>query len=96
MPGTITAGMRKHVPLLVLGLAPSFFRFCPANAQAPLTLAQVTALAVQASPTLTAAGQTVAQAQARVGQAQAQRRLQITFNSRSSLSYGTEPHEAAP
>ena len=97
--------MRKNAPLLalfafspVLGAAPAEAQTpaqtsvqtpAPAPPQAPLTLAQVTALAVRASPTLTAAGQSVAQAQARVGQAQAQRRLQITFNSTSSLSYGT-------
>ena len=55
-------------------------------ANAPLTLPQVTALAVQSSPALSVAQQNVAQAQARVGQAQAQRRFQITFNSTASLS----------
>ena len=53
---------------------------------APLTLVRVTQLAIQASPALTAAQQNVLQAQARVGQAQARRRLQITFNSTASLS----------
>ncbi len=64
------------------------FVFLPLSvqAQAPLTLSQVTALAISASPALTAAQQGVLQAQARVGQAQAQRRFQITFNSTASLS----------
>ncbi len=73
--------MRTALLLACLVLLPG-----AADAQTPLTLAQVTALAAEASPTLTAARLTVAQAQARVGQAQAQRRLQITFNSTASLS----------
>ena len=73
--------MRIALILTVLVLLPS-----AAQAQAPLTLAQVTALAASASPSLTAAQQSVLQAQARVGQAQAQRRLSITFNSTASLS----------
>ena len=55
-------------------------------AQTPLTLAQITQMAVDASPALSAARQSVAQAQARTQQAQAGRRLQITFNSTASLS----------
>ena len=58
----------------------------PCAAQAPLTLAQVTQMASDASPALTAARQNVAQAEARVGQAQAGQRFQITFNSTASLS----------
>jgi len=93
--------MRKNAPLLALITAWAFFgpylgsrsaeaqtpAVVPAAAAGtPQTLAQVTSLAVQASPSLTAARQSVAQAQARVGQAQAQRRFQITFNSTASLS----------
>lgn len=63
----------------------------------PLTLTQANAQAAQSSPALTAAAQTLAQARARVGQAQAQRRLQITFNSTASLSnvgvYQTPPSQ---
>ena len=43
-------------------------------------------MATDASPTLVAARQSVAQAQARVGQAQTQKRFQLTFNSTASLS----------
>ena len=57
-----------------------------ALAQAPLTLAQVTQMATDASPALSAARQTVAQASARTRQAEAGRRFQITFNSTASLS----------
>jgi len=89
--------MRKNAPLLALLIPGPFFGSCAeaqmpalaptaAAAGTPQTLAQVTSLAVQASPSLTAARQSVAQAQARVGQAQAQRRFQITFNSTASLS----------
>lgn len=59
---------------------------CPCAAQAPLTLAQITQRAADASPALSAARQSVAQAQARLGQAEAGRRFQITFNSTASLS----------
>ena len=59
---------------------------CPCAAQAPLTLDQITQMAADASPSLTAARQNVAQAQARAGQAQAQKRFQLTFNSTASLS----------
>ena len=62
----------------------------PVSAQAagggPLTLAQADALAAQSSPFLTSAAQSLAQARARVGQAQAGRRFQITFNSTVSGS----------
>ena len=63
-----------------------FMLAVPCAAQAPLTLAQITQMAENASPALSAARQSVAQAQARVGQAEAGRRLQITFNSTASLS----------
>ena len=55
---------------------------------APLTLAQVTASALQVSPTVSISQQSLAQARARLGQAQAQRRYQITFNSTASVSNG--------
>ena len=76
-------------PLLLLTAWPLLWAG-PASAQnagaGPLTLAQANALAAQASPSLTSAAQSLAQAGARVGQAQAQRRFQITFNSTASLS----------
>ena len=55
-------------------------------AQTPLTLAQITQMAADTSPALSAARQSVAQAQARTQQAQAGKRFQITFNSTASLS----------
>ncbi len=58
----------------------------PSPASAPLTLGQATDLVLGGSPAVTAARQALAQAQTRVGQAQAARRLQITFNSTASLS----------
>ena len=63
-----------------------FVLAAPCAAQTPLTLAQITQMAEGASPALSAARQAVAQASARVGQAEAGRRLQITFNSTASLS----------
>ena len=54
----------------------------------PLTLAQATTLALGVSPSVAIAQQGLAQALARSGQAQAQRRLQITFNSTAGLSNG--------
>jgi len=70
--------------------APALAQSVPAAAQptpsAPLTLERATALALGGSPAVTVARQALAQAQARVGQAQAGRRLQITFNSTVSLS----------
>jgi outer membrane protein TolC len=85
--------MRKNTPLLALITIGAFCGSCPAEAQspapptlAPLTLSQITDLAIQSSPALSAARQNVTQAQARVGQAQAGRRFQITFNSTASLS----------
>lgn len=51
-----------------------------------LTLPQAVRRALATSPAAQAAAQTLAQAQARLGQAQAARRLQITFNSTASLS----------
>ncbi len=89
--------MRKNAPLLAL-LAAALLG-SPATAQtappAPLTLAQITQIAASASPTLTAARQSVLQAQARVGQAQAARRFQITFNSTASLS-GASVYQPPP
>jgi outer membrane protein len=67
--------------------------FAPVGAQAQaaggLTLAQVTASALQVSPSVSIAQQTLAQARARLGQAQAGRRYQITFNSVASVSNGS-------
>ncbi len=85
--------MRKNAPLLLVIVCP-LLGPCRTMAQAlgqpgqnaPLTLAQITQMAADASPALSAARQSVAQAQARVGQAQAGRRFQITFNSTASLS----------
>ena len=54
-----------------------------------LTLAQVTASALQVSPSVSIAQQSLAQARARLGQAQAGRRYQITFNSVASISNGS-------
>ena len=86
----MTVRMRKNPTLLALVMAGPLFGAGPAEAQtpapAPLTLAQVTNLAVQSSPSLSVARQNLVQAQARVGQAQAGRRFQITFNSTASLS----------
>ena len=53
-----------------------------------LTLGQATAIALQVSPSVSIAQQNLAQARARLGQAQAGRRYQITFNSTASLSNG--------
>ncbi len=53
---------------------------------AVLTLPNAVRQALAGSPSAQAAAQTLAQAQARLGQAQAGRRLQITFNSTGSLS----------
>jgi len=90
--------MRKNVPLLVLLSCP-LLEPCSATAQtaqpAPLTLAQITQIASDASPALSAARQSIAQAQARVGQAQAARRFQITFNSTASLS-GASVYQPPP
>ncbi len=82
--------MQKTTTLFLLLAAWPHAGAGPASAQTaaaePLTLAQAGALAAQSSPMLTAAAQTLAQAGARIGQAQAQRRFQITFNSTASLS----------
>ncbi|MGI4790480.1 MAG: TolC family protein [Janthinobacterium lividum] len=86
--------MRKNALLLTFIAAGVCVGTWPAEAQTaapttdsqPLTLAQITTLAVQSSPALAAARQNLAQAQARVGQAQAQRRFQVTFNSTVSES----------
>ncbi len=51
-----------------------------------LTLPNAVRQALATSPNAQAAAQTLVQAQARLGQAQAGRRLQITFNSTASLS----------
>jgi len=51
-----------------------------------LTLPNAVRQALATSPNAQAAAQTLAQAEARLGQAQAGRRLQITFNSTGSLS----------
>jgi outer membrane protein TolC len=85
--------MRKNAPLL-FAIACPLFGPCSVTAQAPaptgqavpVTLAQITQRAFAASPALSAARQSVIQAQARTQQAQAGRRLQITFNSTASLS----------
>lgn len=66
-----------------------------APAGASLTLSEVTGLAASASPSLTAAQQNVLQAEARVGQAQAGQRFQITFNSTASLS-GASVYQPPP
>lgn len=82
--------MQKTLPPLFFLTAWSLLGARPGLAQiaaaGPLTLAQASAQAAQSSPALTSAAQSLAQAGARVGQAQAQRRLQITFNSTASLS----------
>ncbi len=88
--------MTHTLPLLFLASLPALAvpalaqSASPAAAQAvtggPLTLGQATDLVLGGSPAVTAARQALAQAQARVGQAQAARRLQITFNSTASLS----------
>ncbi len=87
---TINDCMRKTPSLLLLLTAWPLIGVGPASAQAvgagPLTLAQASALAAQSSPALTGAAQSLAQARARVGQAQAGRRFQITFNSTVSAS----------
>lgn len=63
---------------------------CPAPAQPAgtqaLTLTDAVSAALAANPAARAAGQQLAQAQARLGQAQALRRFQITFNSTVSGS----------
>ena len=93
--------MRKNALLLaLLAAGPLFGPYTvaaqtPTADQAPLTLTQITQMAFQVSPTLTAAQQSVVQAQARVGQAQAQRRFQITFNSTASLS-GANVYQPPP
>ena len=81
--------MTKNALFLTLPLAGSLLGPSAARAQAPLTLAQVTQMAADASPALSAARQTVAQASARTRQAEAGRRFQITFNSTASLSAAT-------
>lgn len=68
-----------------LGAGPAGAQAAPADA---LTLAQVTASALQVSPSVSIAQQNLAQARARLGQSQAQRRYQITFNSVASVSNG--------
>lgn len=82
--------MRKTPSLLLLLTAWPTLGAGPASAQTtgtePLTLAQASALAAQSSPSLTGAAQSLAQARARVGQALAGRRFQITFNSTISGS----------
>ncbi len=90
--------MRTHAPLLAfLALGPLCLPAAaqtpptPAADQTPLTLQQVTALAFQSSPSLSAAQFGVTQASARVSQAQAQKRFQITFNSTASTSNAHYP-----
>lgn len=78
--------MTKNASFLALLLASSLLGPSAVHAQAPLTLAQVTQMAADASPALSAARQTVAQATARTQQAEAGRRFQITFSSTASLS----------
>lgn len=56
------------------------------NSGAVLTLPNAVRQALASSPSAQASAQTLAQVQARLGQAQAGRRLQITFNSTGSLS----------
>ena len=53
-----------------------------------LTLADVRATAVQVSPAVRVSQLAVAQAQARLGQARAQRRPQLSFNTQASFSNG--------
>lgn len=88
--------MRKNVlliPFAVSLLGP--FASAQTAQNGPLTLAQITQMASEASPALSAAQQGVAQAQARVGQAQAARRFQLTFNSTASLS-GASVYQPPP
>lgn len=71
--------------MLVFGCA------LPAHTQAPapsaaITLSQAISAALATNPVAKSADQQLAQAEARVGQAQAQRRFQITFNSTASGS----------
>ncbi len=82
--------MRNRTPIFILAavLAPhAAGAQAPAALNAPLTLAQVTEQAASASPALSAARQAVAQAAARRGQAEAGRRLQLTFSSTASVSH---------
>ena len=58
----------------------------PVQSAPPLTLASVVALALRVNPASRAASQQLAQSEARLAQAQAQRRFQITFNSTASGS----------
>ena len=78
--------MTKNALSLTLLLTSVLLGPSAAHAQAPLTLAQVMQMAADASPALSAARQTVAQASARTRQAEAGRRFQITFNSTASVS----------
>ena len=59
-----------------------------AGSTSPLTLAQVTATGLTVSPSVTIAQENLAPARARLGQAQAGRRFQITFNSTAGVSNG--------
>ncbi len=79
----------RLTPLLLLPLLltiwPTLAR-AQAIGGASLTLEQANAEAFEASPAIRLARQNLAQAEARIGQAQAQRHLQITFNSAISGS----------
>ena len=72
--------------VLSLGLALSSPAQSPAATPDPLTLAQAVSAALATNPAAQAAQQQLAQVQARLGQAQAQKRFQITFNSTVSGS----------
>lgn len=72
--------------MLALGLALSGRTQTPTAAPSPLTLNQAVSAAFATNPTARAAEQQLAQVQARLGQAQAARRFQITFNSTVSGS----------
>lgn len=61
----------------------------------PLTLSQATSIALTVSPSVQAAQENLAQAQARLRQAQAGRRFQLSFNSTASLSNG-DVYQAPP
>lgn len=73
--------------LLLAPSLPAIAQQAPTQ-QAPLTLAQVTGIALTVSPSVRAAEENLAEAQARLGQAQAAERFQVSFNSTASLSNG--------
>ena len=93
MLGIARTGLRKRIrrkSAFILGLSLLGLAAQSASAQSSsgvvLTLPNAVRQALATSPSAQAAAQTLAQAQARLGQAQARRRLQVTFNSTGSLS----------